>query len=155
MLVYILRCWKGSKKHSGKVFIRSPLWNQYIMICTWKFKGLYYTLGGPQPKRVQLTHLWAVCDMTHSYVWHDSFVWATCLTRTWAMTHSYVWHDSFICVTWLIHMCDMTHLYERHVSLDRVPWLIHDAVEEPQIEEIYERYVRDMCSFKSQVSFAK
>jgi len=27
------------------------------------------------------------------------------------MTHSYVWHDSFICVTWLIHMCDMTHSY--------------------------------------------
>jgi len=25
------------------------------------------------------------------------------------MTHSYVWHDSFICVTWLIHTCDMTH----------------------------------------------
>jgi len=24
------------------------------------------------------------------------------------MTHSYVWHDSFICVTWLICMCDMT-----------------------------------------------
>jgi len=21
------------------------------------------------------------------------------------MTHPYVWHDSFICVTWLIHMC--------------------------------------------------
>jgi len=25
------------------------------------------------------------------------------------MTHSCVWHGSFICVTWLIHMCDMTH----------------------------------------------
>jgi len=25
------------------------------------------------------------------------------------MTHSYMWHDSFICVTWLIHMCDITH----------------------------------------------
>jgi len=27
------------------------------------------------------------------------------------MTHSYVWHDSFICVSWLIHMCDMTRPY--------------------------------------------
>jgi len=27
------------------------------------------------------------------------------------MTHSCVWHDSFICVTWLIHMCDMTNSY--------------------------------------------
>jgi len=25
------------------------------------------------------------------------------------MTHSYVWHDSSICVMWLFHMCDMTH----------------------------------------------
>jgi len=25
------------------------------------------------------------------------------------MTHSSVWHDSFICVTWLIYMGDMTH----------------------------------------------
>ena len=29
------------------------------------------------------------------------------------MTHSCVWHDSFICVAWLIHMCDMTR-YSRH-----------------------------------------
>jgi len=27
------------------------------------------------------------------------------------MTHSYVRHDSFICATWLIHMCDMTHSF--------------------------------------------
>jgi len=27
------------------------------------------------------------------------------------VTHSYVWHDSFICVTWLIRMCDATHSY--------------------------------------------
>ena len=25
------------------------------------------------------------------------------------LTHWYVWHDSFICVTWLIHMFDLTH----------------------------------------------
>jgi len=25
------------------------------------------------------------------------------------MTHSCVWHDSFMCVTWLIHVCDMTY----------------------------------------------
>jgi len=76
-----------------------------------------------------------MCDMTHSYVWHDSFTCVTWLihmcdmTRTWAlrgqgrcwgacrhasfirdMTHSYVWHDSFICVTWLIHMSGMTYI---------------------------------------------
>jgi len=41
------------------------------------------------------------------------------------MTHSYVWHDSFICVTWLIHMCDMTHSYVWHDSFICVTWFIH------------------------------
>jgi len=49
-------------------------------------------------------------DMTHSYVWHDSFICVTWLIHMFNRTHSYVWHDSFICVTWLIHMCDMTPL---------------------------------------------
>jgi len=37
-------------------------------------------------------------DMTHSYVWRDSFVHVTWLIRTGDMTHSYMWHDSFVCV---------------------------------------------------------
>jgi len=82
--------------------------------------------------------LFLYADMTHSYVWHDSYLcdmtydcrWAGWIVSvpcaveqatyrrglicvTWLihkcdMTHSFVWHDSFICVTWLIHMCDMT-----------------------------------------------
>jgi len=54
---------------------------------------------------------------------HDKPICVTrlllCVTwvfHTWNMTHSYVWHDSFICVTWLIHMCDMTHSYVWHDS---------------------------------------
>ena len=63
------------------------------------------------------------CDMTHSFVWHDSFVSVT-----------YVWHDScirarnhwrdpwdsiirwdsFICGTWTIYMHDVTNLCIRH-----------------------------------------
>ena len=66
-----------------------------------------------------------MCDMTHSYVWHDSFMCATWLIHTCDMTHSYVWHDSFTCVTWLIHMCDMTHSYVWHDSFVRVTCLIH------------------------------
>jgi len=54
--------------------------------------------------------------MTHSYVWHDSFICVTGLTRTCELTHSFVWRDSLICVTWLIHMCDMTHSYVWHDS---------------------------------------
>ena len=38
------------------------------------------------------------------------------------MTHSYVWHDSFICVTWLIHLCDTqktSHTYDWFMSYIR------------------------------------
>jgi len=65
------------------------------------------------------------------------------------MTHSYVWHDSFICVAWLIHMCDtthsrrnrthhhrdgldmwdMTHLYMGHDSFIHVIWHILGGIE--------------------------
>jgi len=64
-----------------------------------------------------VTWLIHMCDMTHSYVWHDSFICVTWLIHMCDKTHSYVWHDSFICVTWLIHMCDMTHSYVWHDSV--------------------------------------
>jgi len=81
-----------------------------------------------------------MCDMTHSYVWHDSIhscAWhASLLCVIWLthmcnMTHSYawrdsffMWHDSFLHVTWLIRMSDMTHAYEWHDSFLRVTCLI-------------------------------
>jgi len=58
-----------------------------------------------------------MCDMTHSYVWHDPLICvAWLISRMWMShvtheTHSYVSHDSFICVTRLIHTCGMTHTY--------------------------------------------
>ena len=76
-----------------------------------------------------LTH---VCDITHSYVRHDSFTMlrnsVTCVT--WLihmrdMTPPYAWHVSFIWVTWVIHKCDMAHLSMRHDSFVCVTWLIH------------------------------
>jgi len=45
------------------------------------------------------------CDMTHSYVWHDSFIRVTWLFHMHDMTFPYVWHDSSMSVTWLIHTC--------------------------------------------------
>jgi len=69
-----------------------------------------------------------MCDMTHWYVWHDSFH-VHCMYVTWFihlcdMTHSYVWYESlhrfeqqlctpwaFTCVTWLFYMCDTTPSY--------------------------------------------
>ena len=53
-----------------------------------------------------LTH---ICDLPHSYVWHDSFICVTWLIKMWDMTHWDVGHDSLRCVTWLIEICDVTH----------------------------------------------
>jgi len=72
-----------------------------------------------------VTWLIRTCDMTHSDIWHASFICMTCLRTqrrlTWPihmcdMPHSYVWHASFICVTCLIHMCDMPQSYVWHAS---------------------------------------
>jgi len=66
-----------------------------------------------------------MCNMTDSYVWHDSFIcvtWCVCMC---GVTHSYVWHDSFICVTWLVHAWDMTHWYVWRDSLMCLAWSIH------------------------------
>jgi len=98
-----------------------------------------------------VTRLTCMCDMTRSFVWHDSFrrvnmrhfyAWKThqvmwdvsmwhdlrmCVTwlfHVCGVTHSCVWHDSFMCVAWLIDMCDMTHAFVWHNSLICVAWLI-------------------------------
>jgi len=60
-----------------------------------------------------LTWFIHMCDMTHWYVWHDSFICVTRLTWLICVDMSDVsitcrMHDSFTRVTWLIHMCDMT-----------------------------------------------
>ena len=66
-------------------------------------------------------HLY-VCDITHAYLWHDSFLCVTWLIHMCDMSHmcdttnSYVWHDSFTCMTRLICMCDMTPSYLCHDS---------------------------------------
>ena len=50
-------------------------------------------------------------DMTHWFVWHDSFMCVTWFINVCDMTHWRVWHDSLICVTWswVIGISNMTH----------------------------------------------
>jgi len=55
-----------------------------------------------------------VCDMSRTYVWHDSLICGTCRIQRCTFTQSKMWHVAWICVTWLIHMCDMSHT---HVKL--------------------------------------
>jgi len=92
-----------------------------------------------------------MCDMTHSYVWHDAFICVTWRIHMGGMALIHVWHDSFICAIWLnhqrvithqivhgitafatcyihyehSHMCDMTHSYVWHDSFICVAPLIY------------------------------
>jgi len=91
--------------------------------------------------RICVTCLAHMCDMTHSYVWHDSFICVTWLIHMCDMTHLYVWHDSLICVTWHVHVCDTTHSYAWHASFIFVAWPIH-------IYDMIHSYVRrDSCMY--------
>jgi len=56
-----------------------------------------------------------MCDMTHSYVWHNSFICATGHIHMCDMTHSYAWRDLFVCVTWWrMCVCDVMYSYVWH-----------------------------------------
>ena len=69
-----------------------------------------------------------MCDMTYSYVSHDSFIYTV-----WHDSFIYtVWHDyfecmraSFTCVTWLIHIWVMTHSYIRYDTTIFNVWELH------------------------------
>jgi len=107
-----------------------------------------------------VTWLIHICDVTHSYVRHDSFECATWRIHMCNMTHPYVRHDSFICATWLIHMCDMTHDVTqtspilvnfhshmcissvRHDSFICATWLIHMC----DMTHSYVRHVSFICA---------
>jgi len=87
--------------------------------------------------------MWLIqmCDMTHSYVWHDPFLrralfvshkrfWAlfVCCSDT-RMTHeqgSFLWRALFVShkrvcaaqtLSWLFYMCNVTHPYETWLTL--------------------------------------
>ena len=62
-----------------------------------------------------------MCDMTHSYVWHDSATLPCDCTNISTSSPP-------LCVPWLIHMCDMTHLYVWHDSFICVTWLSNIAL---------------------------
>jgi len=69
-----------------------------------------------------------LCDLTHAYLWHDSFIRVSWLIRTGVMTHSHmwhnshVWHDSLTHVTWLTHVIWLTYVtwLTRHRNLSLI-----------------------------------
>jgi len=60
----------------------------------------------------------SVWDMTHSYVWHDSFTRRTCALPSYVYLYTYIVRlipSAYPCGTWLIyemHKCDMTPSHE-------------------------------------------
>jgi len=65
-----------------------------------------------------------MCDMTHSYECHDSFIFAESRVHMRNTTLSYAWPDSFKCATRLILM---RNLIERDVK-EQGMWLIYNYV---------------------------
>jgi len=77
--------------------------------------GLFYSTWLPPPP---CPNTFDMCDVTHSYVWHDAFICVTWLPV----------QTSLICVTWLIHTCDMTHPYaclDSFIALDCLLHFVH------------------------------
>jgi len=116
---------------------RTPMWDDSFTCVTWLIHMCTIT-------RVQIINE-QLCDMTHSYVWHDSCILVPSLIhnmREKSKAHhprTPVRNDSFTCVTWLIHictitqiqiirkhMCAMTHWHVWHDSWIFVPWLKHN-----------------------------
>jgi len=60
-----------------------------------------------------------ICDLTHSYLWHDSLM---CVERN---TSSYMKNHSFMCVEMLTQMCDMTHSRHTYVWVTRLHQAAH------------------------------
>jgi len=89
-----------------------------------------------------------MCDITHSYVWHDSFICATWLIHMCDMTHS--------CVSWLMHMCDLTHSHDLFIY---VTWLIHMLDMTYSHESLFDSLVRFVAKrfhvLKSELSSSK
>jgi len=116
-----------------KRFIRvTDAWLDECVCVTWLIYIFRCNANATRMPHSHIESLIYIRDITHSYVWHDSFTYVSWPIHMCDMTHSYVWHDPFPCIgamemqiEWLIHMCVMTHSYVWHDSFIRVTWLIH------------------------------
>jgi len=98
--------WRGIRCDPSRCQIYNYVW-WLIHVCTW------------------LIHM---CDMTHSCVWHGSFICVThytlqmmpfavytrqCNTRLFELADSYTWHDSYVGHDSFIHVTWCTSRYIR------------------------------------------
>jgi len=86
----------------------SYVWRDSFICVTWPICVCIVT------KKLCVTWLIHMCDMTHNQ--NTEFASDICSSECWNMflcdvRHSYVWHDAFVRATWLIYMCDVTHIH--------------------------------------------
>jgi len=65
---------------------------------------------------------WLVWDMTHSCMWHDSFIYVAWRIHMWNVAHSYLWHDLFVWSDLLIcgtDLCNVVHWYMGLICVER------------------------------------
>jgi len=105
------------------------VWHDSFIYVTWLILPYVTRLVCHAP-RTNVTWLiyipWSIhiCDMTHSYEWHDSFIRVTWLLHMCHVIRSYVWRDSLIFATSRIHKCDVTHWYVPYGLFMHATWLI-------------------------------
>ena len=88
--------------------------NHHVCIFMYIDAFAFFLLDRLVFKMASLRPTVGLCGIIHSHVRHVSFTCVTWLIPVCDMTLSYVWHDSFIhvkwfilCVTYFIHMCNI------------------------------------------------
>jgi len=117
--------WRRIKKgSSSSILIHASARTPALAFCFWLRRygrhllerDLQWTLYQKSPTSHQMSPVCCMCDMTHSFLWHDAFMYD--------MAHSFAWHGAFTCD--MTHSCvDMTRFHVKGLNYAWHDTLIH------------------------------